>query len=259
MNIGVIGAGAITSFLLKEVNKKSGNDLTVSSIFVRNREKYIGLEEQFNVEVFDNLDAFLTSEVDVVVEAANIEAVRNIIPQAIPKRDVMVISVGAFADMDFYKEMIALAENHGRKIYLPSGAIGGLDILQNANVTGGVTNVMLTTRKPAHTLIERDVVEAETIFEGTALEAIKQFPKNINVSIILSIAGIGVDRTDVKIIADPYIDNNIHTIDIQGDFGVASFSISNNPFDENPKTSHLAAMSVLGTLKRITTSIKIGV
>lgn len=258
MNIGIVGAGAIARFLMKKVNQDGIGNMTVKSIFVRNYNKYADLEKQYNVKLFDDLDAFLGSDIDIVVEAANIEAVHALFPEIIPKKDVILISIGALADADFFQDMNELAENYGRTIHLPSGAIGGLDLLQNAHADNGVTSVSLTTRKPAHTLIDEAIDSEKVIFDGKASDAIKQFPKNINVSIILSLAGKGVQQTNVTIIADPTVDTNIHAIDIEGDFGTASVSVKNNPLAENPKTSHLAAMSVLGTLKRIRGHIKIG-
>jgi len=259
MNIGIVGAGAIANFLMKEFNQNETGEMRIKSVFVRNRVKYQELEHQFDVKLFDRLDAFLKSGIDLVVEAANVAAVHELLQQILPKKDVVLISIGALADTDFLREMNDLAETYERTIHLPSGAIGGLDLLQNAHATGGVTDVSITTRKPARTLIDHEAATEEVlVFDGKASEAIRQFPKNINVSIILSLAGVGVEQTNVTIIADPAVENNIHTIDIKGDFGTASFSVTNNPLAENPKTSYLAAMSILGTLKRITNHIKIG-
>ena len=116
----------------------------------------------------------------------------------------------------------------------------------------------LTTRKPAHSLTEEKVTEETTVFEGKAFEAIEKFPKNMNISIILSLAGIGIDQTNVRLIADPKADKNIHQIKLSGDFGEAELTIKNEPLPENPKTSALAALSILGTLERIQSNIKYG-
>ncbi|RYG73193.1 aspartate dehydrogenase [Lentibacillus lipolyticus] len=259
MNIGIVGAGAIANFLMKEINQNGTGEMQIKSVFVRDPGKYQELEHQFDVKLFDHLDAFLTSGIDIVVEAANIAAVHEWMPKILPKKDVVLISIGALADAGFLREMNDLAEMYERSIHLPSGAIGGLDLLQNAHADGGVSDVSITTRKPARTLMNHEAATEEVIvFDGKASEAIKQFPKNINVSIILSLAGVGVEQTNVTIIADPAVENNIHTIDIKGDFGTASFSVTNNPLAANPKTSYLAAMSILGTLKRLTNPIKIG-
>jgi|SRR5690625_104901 len=258
MKIGLIGAGAIANFLLKEMNQNQTENMQIVSALVRNKEKYEALASKFNVKLYTELEEFLNSNIDIVVEVANVEAVRTILPTAIQQKDVMIISIGALADEAFLQQVTELAQKHNHSVYLPSGAIGGLDLLQNAQALRKVKQVSLTTRKPAHTLIDQVVDEEVVIFEGKAKDAIKKFPKNINVSIVLSLAGIGINQTKVTIIADPHVEKNIHEITIKGDFGSATFSVSNNPLPENPKTSYLAAMSILGTLKRINGNIKIG-
>lgn len=258
MKIGLIGAGAIAHFLLEEVNEKQQEDFRITSVFVRDTNKYQSLESNYGVKLYTEVDAFLDSEIDIVVEAANVEVVKTLLPAAIKKKDVVVISVGALVEEELLMELNNLADNYEKKLYLPSGAIGGLDLLQNAHALGSVTSVSLTTRKPASSLIQETVEEEKVIFEGNATDAIKQYPKNMNVSIVLALASIGFDHTKVTLLADPKINKNIHQIEVSGDFGEASFTIANNPLPENPKTSYLAAMSVLGTLKRIGQKMFIG-
>jgi aspartate dehydrogenase len=258
MNIGVIGAGAVATFLLKEINQNQLAELQIKSILVRNTEKYRLLESKFGVKLFTDLNSFLDSEIDIVVEAANIHAVKTLLPSVIKKKDVVLISVGALADEALLNEISNLVKEHKYTVHLPSGAIGGLDLLQNANALGKVNSVTLTTRKPASTLIDEDIREAKVVFEGKAIDAIKQFPKNMNISIVLSLAGVGIEKTRVCLVADPHIEKNIHQVDISGEFGEATFSITNHPFPENPKTSYLAAMSILGTLKRMNGKLRIG-
>lgn len=257
MNIGIIGAGAIAQFLLKEINEYK--NLKINSIFVRDKEKYLSLESEFDVKLFTDLDAFLNSEIDIVVEAANIDAVKMLVPTILKKKELILISVGALVDEGLLSEIGHLVKKYKNEVYLPSGAIGGLDLLQNAHALGTVTSVSLTTRKPASSLIEEEIKKEKVIFEGKAVDAIKQFPKNMNVSIILSLAGIGIEKTTIRLVADPHIEKNVHIVEITGDFGEATFTITNNPLPENPKTSYLAAMSILGTLKRINGTIKIGI
>src|SRR5699024_8602038 len=105
MNIGIFGAGAIANFLLREINQNKTADMRIRSVFVRDRVKYQALERQFDIKVFDRLDAFLKSGIDVVVEAATIEAVQEWLPKVLPKKDVVLISIGALADADFLQEM----------------------------------------------------------------------------------------------------------------------------------------------------------
>ncbi|WP_339173715.1 aspartate dehydrogenase [Solibacillus sp. FSL R5-0691] len=258
MKIGIIGAGAIAHFLLEEINEKLQENLRITSIFVRDTEKHKLLESTYGIKLYTEIAAFLDSDIDIVVEAANIEAVHTLLPSAIRKKDVVVISIGALVEETLLAELNNLANEYNRRLYLPSGAVGGLDLLQNAHALGTVTSVELTTRKPASSLVDETLEEAKVIFEGNAAEAISRYPKNMNVSIVLAVASIGFEKTRVTLVADPKIDKNIHHIEVTGDFGEATFTIKNNPLPANPKTSYLAAMSILGTLKRINGKLLIG-
>lgn len=251
MKIGMIGGGAIAQFLLQ-------TDVNIQSVLVRDLDKYQFLKEQYEVELYSEVEKFLKSNIDLVVEAANIEAVKEYLPKVITKKDAIIISIGAFSDEAFLKEMEKKAKTYHKNIYLPSGAIGGIDLLENAHALNGVDEVKITTRKPAETLIDENITKEKVVFSGSAKEAINQFPKNINVSIVLSLAGLGVDETKVNIIADPHITKNEHTIEIKGTFGTSTITVTNEPMKENPKTSYLAALSVLGTIKRLANPIKIG-
>ncbi|WP_246197286.1 aspartate dehydrogenase domain-containing protein [Cytobacillus depressus] len=141
-------------------------------------------ESNFGVKLFTDLNEFLDSKIDIVVETANIDAVKTLLPSVIKKKDTVLISVGALADEALLTEISHLFNEYKNAVHLPSGAIGGLDLLQNAHALGTVTSVSLTTRKPASPLIEEAIDEAKVVFEGEAIDAIKQFPKNMNVSII---------------------------------------------------------------------------
>lgn len=96
------------------------------------------------------------------------------------------------------------------------------------------------------------------MYEGPAREAVRKFPANVNVAATLSLAGIGLDKTKVKIVADPEVKNNIHEISVQGDFGELKTRVENVPSPQNPKTSYLAALSAIATLKKITDGVEIG-
>lgn len=256
MKIGIIGGGAIANFLLEKAQKTS--NLHIESVYIRNEEKYAHLKQQYQVELFTDMDDFLRSDIDIVVEAANVKAVKQLLPKVVKKKEVIVISIGAFADENFVSDVVSIAEKSNKRIHLPSGAIGGLDLLQNAHALEEVTDVSLTTTKPAHSLTDEPLTSSKIIFKGPAKEAIKRFPKNINVSIILSLAGIGTNETKVKIIADPQATKNEHMIEIKGAFGTASVIVANSPMENNPNTSYLAALSVLSTLKKQAQRIQIG-
>lgn len=258
MKIGILGTGNIAQFLLEEINRIEVGDVTIVSVFGRNQEVGKGLATTFDVTFFDDFEAFLKSPIDLVVEAATVEVTKQFAPKIINAgKHLVVSSVGAFADSTFYRELQSFADQNRKDIFIPSGAIGGIDLIKSANALGGLREVSITTRKSPQSLAM--TVEQETIvFEGSAAEAIQHFPKNINVSIILSLAGIGEDQTKVIIIADPKTTKNTHTIRAAGDFGQFQLQVENEPMKRNPKTSALAALSILSILKSMGSRVKVG-
>lgn len=252
MNIGLIGAGAIGQFLLNHTKRQ--DNLNITSILVRDEEKYRYLVDEYDVELYTNLSDFLKSNIDIVVEAANVEAVKQYLKDVLKIKDMMIISIGAFSDTSLLEDV----KESQHKLYLPSGAVGGLDLIQNVNTLEHLSSVTLTTTKPAASLVDDELSEPTIVFEGAAKDAIAKFPKNMNVSIILSLAGLGIDETKVRLVADPHATKNMHHVKIEGEFGEATIEIKNNPLKENPKTSALAALSILSTLERIENNIIIG-
>lgn len=154
MKIGIVGAGAIAQFLLDKVNGEKMPDMKITSVYVRDKAKHKSLQSTYDIRLFDKLDDFLNSSIDIVVEAANVEAVRTLTPMILEKKDVVLISIGALDDESFLSELYGQAESYDRSIFLPSGAVGGLDLLQNAHALGEVSQVTLTTRKPASSFIQ---------------------------------------------------------------------------------------------------------
>lgn len=202
---------------------------------------------------------------DLVVEAASSQAVLEILPEAIRKgKDLVVLSVGGLVGAD---EWIARAADRGVKIYCPSGAIAGLDGVKAATV-GKIERAEITTRKPPaglagapylteHAIDVGRLSGPRTIFEGTAREACQAFPANINVAAALSLAGIGVDRTHVRIVADPGVSRNVHEVEVVGDAG-RLYTITENLPSENPRTSRLAAYSAIALLESLASPLRIG-
>lgn len=258
MNIGIIGAGAIATYVVEAIAENPSWNMHVKSVYVRDKEKYADFAAKNNIVLYQDIDAFLDSDIDIVVEAANVEAVETLLPVIVKRKSVVIISIGAFVNQAFLTNMKEIAKKYNHKIYLPSGAIGGLDIIQHAQKTNNLSTVTLETRKPAHTITKERVDTEQIVFHGTAEQAIKEFPKNINVAIALGLAGVGMRETKVKIIADPTVKRNHHTIVAEGTFGKASFQIENAPMPTNANTSYLAAMSVVGTLQKTNEYIQIG-
>lgn len=211
----------------------------------------------------------LLQNVDLVIESASQKAVSLIVPQALEAgRDVMVLSVGALADDTLRRSLFELAEKNNCKLYFPSGAVVGIDGINSASAAE-IFSVTLTTRKPPSGLagapyiinhgIKIEAIEKETLlFEGPASEAVKAFPANVNVAATISLAGIGFERTKVRVIADPSLSRNVHEITVEGEFGKFFSRVENLPSPENPKTSYLAALSAISTLRKILSSVQVG-
>lgn len=211
----------------------------------------------------------LLHSVDLVIESASQNAVRIFVPRALEAGcDVMILSVGALADEELRKKLFRLAQQNNCKLYFPSGAVVGIDGINSASAAE-ISSVTLTTRKPPSGLagapyvvckgIELEKIEKETLlFEGSASEAVKAFPANVNVAATISLAGIGFERTKVRVIADPALSRNVHEITVEGEFGKFFTRVENLPSPENPKTSYLAALSAISTLKKILNPVKIG-
>ena len=258
MNIGIIGTGNIAAYLLEQVNINQMASGRITAVFGRNREVGPRLGEQFDADFYTDIQEFLKTPLDIVVEAATVEAAAVYLKDVVAhKKDLVVGSIGVFKDVDFLNKVKNQAESAGTQIFLPSGAIGGLDVLKSAKAAGGLERVELTTRKsPASLGIEAD--EETVIFEGSASEAVGQFPKNVNVAMTLALAGIGMEKTTVRIIVDPAVERNTHTIEAEGSFGKLQLQVENNPMPSNPKTSVLAAMSILAVLQNKDGALRIG-
>lgn len=262
MKIGLLGCGAIGHFLLEQINeeKQIPNAEIVAVLDERENsiDKLQTISEQFSFTVYQELEPFLNAPIDIVIECANIEAVHQYAKKVVETKEMLIISIGALVDSYFLDELKNIAEANETKVYLPTGAVGGLDLLKAANSMGKLEKVKLVSRKPVNALADEQIEKEEVLFEGIAKAAIEQFPKNANVAIAISLAGIGVEKTEVKIIADPKVTRNIHTIEMEGDFGRSTISIENNPSPTNPKTSYLTSLSILSTIQSLHERVIVG-
>ena len=224
---------------------------------------------QTKPEVVENSHLLSSYPVNIVVEAASQDAVKDVGLSILQnKRDLMIMSVGALLDESIYDILSDACQDFQRTIYLPSGAIAGLDGIKS--VKNELDSVSITTTKHPRSLkgakffknssIDIDSIDSSTvIFEGMAREAVSLFPANINVAALLSLSGIGSEKTIVRIIADPNTNKNTHHIEASGKFGKMTFTIENFPDPSNPKTSRLAILSAIETLRRYCSSdIQIG-
>ena len=265
--IGLVGCGAIGSEIAKAIDqgKISARLVAVCDHNPDTANELINTLKEKPVRA--NLEELVNSS-DIVVEAASQRAVPAIARATLEMgKSLLIMSVGALADMELYKSIKKMASMHGSKVYLPSGAISGLDGLKSASI-GNIRRVTLTTTKNpvglegAPYIREKKIdlmalKEPTLIFEGSAAEAVKAFPANVNVAATLCLAA-REGEVRVKIIADPGINVNRHEIVAEGDFGRITTQVENVPSPKNPKTSYLAALSAIATLRSIVEPIKIG-
>jgi aspartate dehydrogenase len=202
------------------------------------------------------LEKFLIpNDCSFVVECASVEAVKEYYRDIIiSNKDFYILSTGAFADENFRNEFFRLLKNSTSKIYIPSGAIGGIDVI-NA-IKEYIEKVVLRTRKPPKAF-SRDDKEKMLIFSGDSIEAIKRFPKNTNVSVTLALSVGDFRKVHVEIYSDPKVEKNIHEVEVVSSVGNYKFIFSNNP-SNNPKTSLLAPLSLAALIKKNFENVKIG-
>ncbi|MFL2770339.1 MAG: aspartate dehydrogenase [Rhodospirillaceae bacterium] len=261
LNIALIGNGTIAAAVSRHCNHSAGRISVCAALGLPEDEVSTGPHP-----IVQDLHTLLALKPDLVVECAAQDAVKahgvSILRAGI---DLMVISVGVFAIPGVASQLEDAATKGGTRVIVPAGALAGLDAL-SAAASEQLDEVTLTTRKPPHAwacapgVAEVDlesITEATTIFSGTAREAAQNFPKNANVAAALALAGIGMDKTMVTLIADPFANRNSHCVMASGAFGRLSTMIEAEPAPENPKTSYLAALSITRMLERLIAPIVI--
>ena len=202
-----------------------------------------------------DFSALLASEFDTLVEAASIDAVRQFAQSTLESgHNLVVLSVGALADPELRTRLELEAERHDVRIHIPSGAIIGLDNLKVAAISR-MTRLILITTKPAVAL-GVDVSVKTCQFRGSASDCIARFPRNVNVAVALSLAT--GREPEVELWADPVASTNTHLIIAEGEFGRAELKTDNLPCPDNPRTSYLAALSVLTLLRNLDCRLTVG-
>lgn len=252
MKIGIIGMGAIARYVCEALEKQ---DHTIGAILLRpervaeNPALYVGSVQG------------LPDDLDLMIDCAG-HAALAAYGSAILLRgvDLITVSLGALADRQIYDTLETSARGGNAKLHLASGAIGALDCLQAARM-GQLNSVTYVGRKPpkgwkgspAENILDLDGLTrgAKTHFQGTARAAALAYPKNANVAAAVALAGVGFDETQVRLIADADVTENIHEIEACGDFGTFRFQINGQSLPDNPRSSALAAMSVLSKLEQI--------
>ena len=253
MKVGIIGCGAIANIITTSIVPED-NGIEIAYFFDKDIERAENLASLAGGVAALEFDDMLNN-VDLVLECASPNSVKQFAPKVLKKgKDMIVMSIGAFMDKEFYDEVLKMAKDNGAKIHLPSGAVVGLDGIK-AVAKFGLKEVSLVTRKSPKSL-GKEIDEEEVLFEGKASQAVKEFPLNINVAATISMA---CNRDiDVKIIVDPKVNRNVHEITAKGDFGEFKTTTMNYPCAANPKTSMLAALSAIRLLKSFNETISVG-
>ncbi|MDD5505614.1 MAG: aspartate dehydrogenase [Candidatus Omnitrophica bacterium] len=268
LKIGIVGCGAIGNSLSKEIVNGLRKDACLAALYDIKTEKAQALSKKLtrSRKLCAGSLKDLIRRSELVIEASSAKASWEIVSQALSaKCKVMVMSVGGM--VGHLEELYVLSRKNNAMVYFPSGAISGVDALKAANI-GGVKKVVLTTRKNPKAFCGVEFVEKhfnlaglkqdKVLFNGSASEAVKYFPQNINVAAVLGLAGIGMRKTRVRIIACPAVNKNIHEIEIESKAAKIFTRTENILHPQNPKTSFLAVLSAIATLKQILQPVKIG-
>jgi aspartate dehydrogenase len=262
--VAVVGLGPIGRKVVEALDK--GIDgLVLAAVSVQDPAKHrdflAGLSKPPAILPIDGL----ADIADLVIECAPAKLVRSIVAPFVSRgKTAVVLSAGALLENE---DLIALARQNGGQIVVPTGALIGLDAM-TAAAEGNILSVRMVTRKPVKGLVGapylvankidiEGITEPLRVFEGTAREAAKGFPANLNVAVALSLAGLGPDRTRLEIWADPALTRNVHRMEVDSDSARFSMSIENIP-SENPKTGRITALSVIAYLRKQRSALRVG-
>ena len=270
MKLGLLGGGTIARLVLQHLDRGGIPGAEVVSLAGRSAGSgAAALAREFSVPYVVGAAALRTAGPDVVLEAASHQAVSEyLVPLLEARISVVVLSAGALADDSLRQLAERAAARSGALLYVPSGGIGGLDALKAA-CTAGVDEVTIQVAKPPAAWKDISYVSAlgldldrlpgaTTLFEGSAREGVPHFPQNVNIAAVLALAGIGFDRTRLRVVADPSLTHNTHSIRVRGASGRFSVDLQNIPAPGNPKTAWLACHSALAALRELASRHRYG-
>ncbi|MCH8166951.1 MAG: aspartate dehydrogenase [Proteobacteria bacterium] len=266
LTLAIAGLGAIGMKLAQAIDRGAVPGVRLTAVSARDRTR-----AQARLAGFADPPAVVTlaelaGRAEIIVECAPAAVFAEVAGPAIEQGRVLLpLSVGALLD---HMDLVERARATGARIIVPTGALIGLDTVR-AMAEGEISRVVLETRKPpgglagAPYLVENNIdignlSEPLRVFQGSARAAARGFPANVNVAAALALAGIGPERTEVEVWADPGIERNIQSVTITSDSGEATMTMRNIPSADNPKTGRIVAQSVLATLRRLTATLTAG-
>jgi len=270
MRVGLLGGGVIARLFLEHAKRGEMDNAEVVAIAGRSEaSRGKALAREFAAPFVVGVKQLIAARPEVVIEAASHDAVRECAEDLLSSGiAVIVLSGGALCDDDLRARLERASAKHRALLYLPSGGIGGLDALKAA-CAAGVDEVSIAVTKPPAAwkgipYVERLKIDLErlagpvTLFEGTAREGVPHFPANVNIAAVLSLAGIGFDRTRLKVVADPALRFNTHFITIKGRTGTMELRFESVPSPDNPKTAMLACYSALAAFRQFNSPVRYG-
>lgn len=270
MKLALLGGGTIARLALEHLRRGDIPGFEVVAVAGRGAtSRAAALAREHGVPYLADAGGLSAARPEVVLEAASHEAVReNLVGLLRSGISVIVLSAGALVEDRLRAAAEAAAAESGALLYVPSGGIGGLDALKGA-CAAGVDEVTIQVAKPPAAWKGIPYVEAlgvdldrlaaaATLFEGSAREGVPHFPQNVNIAAVLSLAGIGFDRTRLRVVADPALRANTHTIRVRGASGRFSVVLENVPAPDNPKTAWLACYSALAALRELSSRHRYG-
>jgi aspartate dehydrogenase len=261
----LIGFGAVGSAVARLIGEGAAGPVSIVAVIVRDPALHADDQARLGVPFLTDAAGVVALRPDIVLEAGGHEAFRAHVPSLLGAGiDVVALSVGVLADAGLLAEVERAAAAGDSRLRIPSGAIAALDAISAAAV-GGLDRVVHSVRKPPATLLDAteaaEVVRAgepRILYTGPAREAARRFPANVNVVAAVSLAGIGFDRTEVRVIADPGVRHNTHEVEVEGEFGRLQVRIENIPSDENPKTGRIVAFSLVRVLRGLSERVVAG-
>ena len=264
INIGIFGFGAIGQSLFRYIKKNKHLNILCKKVLVRNISKYKSLNVP---EITDDIETFFLDKIDYVVECAGHQSVVDYGQKVLKNGSNFIItSIGSLTDEMLLKQLNEASINYSKKIIIPSAGIGSLDILSAAS-QGKLNEVEMTVRKSSGSwrgTIAEDQFDLNKfnkdllLFEGSVKEGAKLFPQNVNISAAVAFAGVGLDKTRLRIISDSSIATHVISIKAKGDFGEYFFEENVTPSDENEKTGKIVSLALIKTLKNLTSNFIVG-
>ena len=238
--VGIIGCGAIGALIAEAAERKLVIcDELVLYDYVGEKAEKLKSSLRFPVTVVSSLDEMLQLKPTVIVEAASQQAAREYVERIVSAGvDLVVMSTGALLSLNVQSS----------KVNVPSGAIGGLDALSSAALAG-IDEVILTSRKNPRAL-DLNNKEAKVVYEGTAEEAARLYPREMNVAATLALT-VKPAKVKVQVVSDPAVKRNTHEFQVKWRFGEMFLRFANDPHPENPRTSALAAWSAIRLLQKL--------